>query len=203
MKFIRRRTVISKKTARNLSSYQICHREYFFFFSSFFTNDWVRWMPVSVEENKWIYLPTAKILLKKAANQMRDCTYNFKHRELLQLHCFFFFGVPSICSILHRSRDFGDATFLKKQKYIFLSSLLDCSYTYPVKLWFNTSKRLFKFNLQQVSHGHDFSSKAWYGQRALIVFTIRLWQNWNQVVCILCTIFSLNGEKTDAQNLIF
>lgn len=41
-------------------------------------------------------------------------TYNFKHREFLQLHCFGFFGVPSFASIFGRGHDLGDSGLLDK-----------------------------------------------------------------------------------------
>lgn len=42
-------------------------------------------------------------------------TYNFKHRECLQLHCFCFFGVPSFISELGLGLDFGESGFLQKE----------------------------------------------------------------------------------------
>lgn len=43
------------------------------------------------------------------------CTYNFRHLECLQLHCFCFLGVPSFAS-LDLDLDFGDSGFLKQKK---------------------------------------------------------------------------------------
>lgn len=42
-------------------------------------------------------------------------TYNFRHLECLQLHCFCFLGVPSFAS-LGLDLDFGDSGFLTKKK---------------------------------------------------------------------------------------
>lgn len=43
------------------------------------------------------------------------CTYSFKQRECLQLHCFCFLGVPSFASTLGLGLDFGDSGFLRKK----------------------------------------------------------------------------------------
>jgi hypothetical protein len=44
-----------------------------------------------------------------------SCTYNFKHRECLQLHCFCFLGVASLTSELDLGLDFGESGFLQKE----------------------------------------------------------------------------------------
>lgn len=46
----------------------------------------------------------------------RSYTYNFRHRECLQLHCFCFFGVPSFTSELGFGLDFGESGFLQKER---------------------------------------------------------------------------------------
>ena len=43
-------------------------------------------------------------------------TYNFKHFECLQLHCFGFFGVLSFTSTFVLDRALGDSSFLKKER---------------------------------------------------------------------------------------
>lgn len=45
-----------------------------------------------------------------------SCTYNFKHRECLQLHCFCFLGVASLTSGLALGLDFGESGFLQKER---------------------------------------------------------------------------------------
>ena len=51
------------------------------------------------------------------------CTYNFKHRECLQLHCFCFLGVLSFDS-LGLDLAFGDSGFLNKEKSSSMSELI-------------------------------------------------------------------------------
>jgi hypothetical protein len=71
----------------------------------------------SVEQHTILYQESIK----------RSCTYNFKHRECLQLHCFCFFGVASLTSELDLGLDFGESGFLQKEEGRVTPKLIDTS----------------------------------------------------------------------------
>lgn len=55
-------------------------------------------------------------------------TYNFKHRECLQLHCFGFLGVPSFASLaLCLDLAFGDSGFLERESVLGYTDLTTVS----------------------------------------------------------------------------